>query len=73
MLAAFLNGKYAFHAFELEIQHEWKGLAVPATEIIVDVQSAFDAEANWPALGAIVLGPEGPLLQVTMKERGGFC
>lgn len=71
-IAVFLNGDHAFHAFEVDITHDWKGLVVPTHGLFVDTASAFDAEEEWPVLGAITLGNGGASLGVLMENRQGF-
>ena len=68
--AIFLNGKYAFHCFDVDVVHDWKGLALTEYKIVVDVASAVDSANDWPPLGAITLGPDGVQLQVAERDQG---
>ncbi len=70
--AVFLNGDYAFRSFEIDVTHDWKGLALTDYDIVVDLASAFDSENQFPIPGAIAVGPEGDRLGVSVKDHTGF-
>lgn len=71
-IAVFLTGEYAMRAFQLDRQHDWKGLAVPIDGLLVDARSALDSASQSPPLGSVVLAADGPKLQVAMKDSYGF-
>jgi hypothetical protein len=70
--AIILAGDHAFHCFDIDVTHNWKGLAVTEFELVVDVTSAFDCANQSPPLGALSLAPDGVQLQVAMKDHHGF-
>ena len=65
----FLSGDHAFHSYNIEIAHDWKGLAL-RYELVVDVDSAFDTENRWSPLGALSLNSIG--VQLRVKTRNGY-
>jgi hypothetical protein len=67
-----LNGDHAFHSYNIERVHDWKGLAVTDYELVVDVESAIDTENRWPPLGALSLSSVGPQLQVAITNGYGL-
>jgi len=70
--AVFLNGDYAFHSFQVDVTHDWKGLALTDCDVVVDVSSAFDTENQWPTPGAIAINSKGAELGVIVRDPHGF-
>lgn len=67
-----LNGDHAFHSYEIQNAHSWKGLAVIDYELVVDIHSALDTENEWPPLGALSLTSDGPQLRVATTNSYGI-
>ena len=63
---------HRFEAFRLSLASNWKGLAVEAVEIEVDLASAQSLDGNYLTAGSVVRNGTDLHLIARVKEGGGF-